>query len=78
MTCAARLPATSVARVYPRARSRGCAGGARARCLTSYNIIDESDLAAAVAKRFGNGEQAANIEPSTVTPDSVASSRAKS
>ena len=27
-----------------------------------YNIIDEADLAAAVAKRFGNGKQAANIE----------------
>ena len=39
-----------------------------------YNIIDEADLAAAVAKRFGNGKQAANIEPSTVVPDSVTSS----
>lgn len=27
-----------------------------------YNIIDEADLAAAVAKRFANGKQAANIE----------------
>jgi len=27
----------------------------------SYNIIDEADLAA-VAKRFGNGKQAGNIE----------------
>jgi len=33
-----------------------------------YNIIDEHDLAAAVAKRFAsaNGKQAANIPPSTV------------
>ena len=37
-----------------------------------YNIIDEADL---VAKRFGNGKQAANIESSTVAPDSVTSSR---
>ena len=34
-----------------------------------YNIIDEADLAAAVAKRFGNGKQAANIELSTATSD---------
>ncbi len=40
-----------------------------------YNIIDEADLAAAVAKRFGNGQQAANTEPTTVVPDSVTSSR---
>ncbi|MGH2600568.1 MAG: hypothetical protein ACREMJ_04195 [Gemmatimonadales bacterium] len=26
-----------------------------------YNIIDEQDLARAVAKRFGNGKPAANI-----------------
>jgi hypothetical protein len=25
-----------------------------------YSIIDEADLAAAVAKRFGNGKQTAN------------------
>jgi hypothetical protein len=43
-----------------------------------YNIIDEADLAAAVAKQFGNGKQAANIEPSTVAPDSVTSSRSSS
>jgi integrase len=43
-----------------------------------YNIIDEADLAAAVAKRFGNGKQAANIEPSTAAPDSVTSSRSTS
>jgi integrase len=40
-----------------------------------YNIIDEADLAAAVAKRFGNGKQAANNEASTVASDSVTSSR---
>jgi len=40
-----------------------------------YNIIDEADLAAAVAKRFRNGKQAANIEPYTIAPDSVTSSR---
>jgi len=43
-----------------------------------YNVIDEADLAAAVAKRFGNGKQAANIEPSTAAPDSVTSSRSNS
>ncbi len=43
-----------------------------------YNIIDEADLAAAEAKHFGNGKQAANIEPSTVAPDSVTSSRGSS
>jgi hypothetical protein len=43
-----------------------------------YNIIDEADLAAAVAKRFGNGKQAANIEPYTIAPDSVTSSRTSS
>ncbi len=43
-----------------------------------YNIIDEADLAAAVAKRFGNGQQAANTEPTTVVPDSVTSSRSSS
>jgi hypothetical protein len=43
-----------------------------------YNIIDEADLAAAVAKRFGNGKQAANTEPSTVAPDSVTCSRSSS
>jgi len=43
-----------------------------------YNIIDEADLAAAVAKRFGNGKQAANKEPTTVAPDSVTSSRSSS
>jgi hypothetical protein len=43
-----------------------------------YNIIDEADLAAAVAKRFGTGKQAANIEPYTIAPDSVTSSRTSS
>ena len=38
-----------------------------------YNIIDEADLAAAVAKRF-NGKQAANRDPATQTQDSVSSS----
>ena len=42
-----------------------------------YNIIDEADLAAAVAQRF-NGKQTANIAPSTATPDSVTSSRSSS
>jgi hypothetical protein len=43
-----------------------------------YKIIDEADLAAAVAKRFGNGKQAANIEPSTAAPDFITSSRSNS
>ena len=43
-----------------------------------YNIIDEADLAGGEAKHFGNGKQAANIEPSTVAPDSVTSSRGSS
>jgi len=43
-----------------------------------YNIIDEADLAVAVAKRFGNFQQGASIEASTVAPDSVTSSRSSS
>jgi len=43
-----------------------------------YNIIDEQDLAQAVAKRFGNGKQAANIEASTPETDSVTSTGSKS
>jgi hypothetical protein len=43
-----------------------------------YNIIDEADLPAAVAKRFSNGKQTANIEPSTAPQDSVTSSRTES
>ena len=43
-----------------------------------YSIIDEADLAAAVAKLFGNGKQAANIEASSAVPDSVSSSRSDS
>jgi hypothetical protein len=43
-----------------------------------YKIIDEADLAAAVAKRFANAKEAANIEPSTAAQDSVTSSRTES
>ena len=43
-----------------------------------YNIIDEADLAAAVAKRFGNFKRTASIEASTVAPDSVTSSSSSS
>jgi hypothetical protein len=43
-----------------------------------YNIIDEADLAAAVAKRFGNGKQTANMTPSRRAPNSVTSSRSNS
>lgn len=42
-----------------------------------YNIIDEQDLAQAVAQRF-NGKQTANTEASTAAPDSVTSSRSSS
>ena len=42
------------------------------------NIIDEADLAAAVAKRFGIGKQAANIDRSTAAADFVTSSRSNS
>lgn len=38
-----------------------------------YNIIDEADLASAVAKRF-NGKVTAKSEASTATPDAVSSS----
>lgn len=41
-----------------------------------YNMIDEADLAAAVAKRFsGYGKQRQTSEASTSTSDSVTSSR---
>jgi hypothetical protein len=40
-----------------------------------YNIIDEDDLAAAVAKRF-NGKQAANTGTPTDQPNPVTSSAA--
>lgn len=43
-----------------------------------YNIIDEADLAAAVARRFGNGKKTADIKPSALAPDSVTSSRSDS
>jgi len=43
-----------------------------------YNIIDEADLAAALAKLFGNGKQTANIKPSALTSNSVTSSRSNS
>ena len=43
-----------------------------------YNIIDEADLAAAVAKRFGNGKQTANMKPSAPVSNSVTSSRSNS
>ena len=44
----------------------------------SPNIIDEADLAAAVAKRFGNGKETANMKPSALTSNSVTSSRSNS
>ena len=34
-----------------------------------YNVIDEADLAVAVAKRFGNGTQTANMTPSARAPN---------
>ena len=40
-----------------------------------YNIIDEDDLAAAVAKRFGNGKQAANNGGAESEADSLTSTR---
>ena len=45
-----------------------------------YNIIDEADLAAAVAKRFApaNGKQRANIPGAAPTPDPLSSSAATS
>ena len=43
-----------------------------------YNIIDEADLAAAVAKRFSNGKQTANMKPSPPASNSVTSSRGNS
>jgi hypothetical protein len=39
-----------------------------------YNIINEGDLRQGVAQRL-KGKQAANIEGSTITTDSVTSSR---
>jgi hypothetical protein len=49
------------------------------------NLLDDDDLAAAVAKRFGHAKQGANkrkqtanIEPSTVAPESAVSSRSSS
>jgi integrase len=43
-----------------------------------YNIIDEADLAAAVAKWFGNGKQTADMKPSAPASNSVTSSRCNS
>ena len=43
-----------------------------------YNIIDEADLAAAVAKRFGNGKQTANMTPSGLASNFVTSNRSNS
>jgi integrase len=43
-----------------------------------YNIIDEADLAAAVAKRFGNGKQTANMKPSGLASNFVTSNRSNS
>jgi hypothetical protein len=40
-----------------------------------YNVINETDLAAAVAKRF-TGKQAADIPPAGRTADSLSSSPA--
>ena len=36
-----------------------------------YNIIDEGDLVAAVAKPFGNGKQAANTPPAPQASESL-------
>jgi hypothetical protein len=36
-----------------------------------YNIIDEQDLAEAVAKRFGNGKTTAKQEPAENTAESL-------
>jgi hypothetical protein len=41
-------------------------------------ITDETDPATAVARRFGSGKQAANIEPHTIGPDCVTSGRTSS
>jgi integrase len=38
-----------------------------------YNIINEADLAEAVAKRFGNSKPTANIPPAPVSPESLTS-----
>jgi hypothetical protein len=38
-----------------------------------YNIIDEADLAAAVAKQFGNGKQTANTPAVAPSSDSLTS-----
>jgi len=40
-----------------------------------YNIIDEADLAAAVAKRFASGTVAAQSAPAVAATDSLTSSR---
>jgi len=46
--------------------------------LDRYNIIDEADLAALVAKRFGNGKQGANIEGAADGADLLTSCRSGS
>ena len=43
-----------------------------------YNVIDQVDLAAALAKRFGNGKQGANNPPAELPSDSLTSSRSTS
>ncbi len=43
-----------------------------------YNIIDEADLAAAVAKRFGSGTVAARSDGAAADADTLTSGRSKS
>ena len=55
--------------------------GWRTRSMVDrYNIIDEQDLARAVARRFAepNGKQAANTDSPPDSPEQVSSSRTQS
>ncbi len=46
------------------------------RIFDRYNVIDEADLARAVAKRFANGTPSARPEAPTQGPSKVSSSAA--